>query len=401
MNHQLLKAYIEQYKKDFQRVNKMEIYKWKAIKQFQDNFNINANDFHANLEISLSKAKNLLDSGKYFPKRMLLENAEESPDEVREMFRILYDEDFDLVERMKSFSEDFEVLNKNNFDNKKSYQDPRAIIVYLALRYPERYFFYKFRMFKDFVDKIGYPYKPKMGSLENNTQYQTMCNLIRHEIEQDQELLKLHQTRIDDDCYQDVNHYVLTQDFIYAVVRHLDEQQPIPIPERKAPKIKEVNTTDLILKAQEPDFTPVTVNYIQNSIENKRIGDLGELWVLEYERERLIKNGKNKLAAKVKHVAKDKGDGLGYDILSYSIDGKEKLIEVKTTKGRFNSTFYVTRNELEKSKLVDNYFLYRVYNFDEKQNTGKIKVIKGDLTSICDIPVSFKVSLKEPEASEK
>ena len=399
MNHQLIKAYIEQYKKEFHRIHKQEIYKWKAIKQFQDNFNIDAKDFHENLDLALLNAKNLLDSGQYFPKRMLLQNAKVSPEKIREMFRILYDEDFDLVERMKSFSEDFEALNTKNYRNKKSYQDARAIIVYLALRYPERYFFYKFRMFKDFLEKIGYPFQPVMGSLKNNTQYQTMCNLIRHEIEEDQELLKLHQTRIDDDCYHDVNHYILTQDFIYAVVRHLDKQEPIPIPKKKTPKIKEVSTTDLILKSEEPDFTPITVNYIQNSIENKRIGDLGELWVLEYEREHLIKNGKNKLAAKVKHAAKDKGDGLGYDILSYSIDGKEKLIEVKTTKDRFNSTFYVTRNELEKSKLADNYFVYRVYNFDDKQNTGKLIKIKGDLTSICNVPVNYKVNLKKLKKS--
>ena len=92
MNIQIVKSYIEEYKKEFERVHNQEIYKWHAIKQLQDNFDINSANFYHNLEISLSKSDNLLDSRLYFPKRMLLKNAEKSPEIIREMFQLLYDE---------------------------------------------------------------------------------------------------------------------------------------------------------------------------------------------------------------------------------------------------------------------------------------------------------------------
>lgn len=46
MNRNKIKLYIEEYKDQFQKVNQLEIYKWKAVKQFQDNWNIDAVDFH-------------------------------------------------------------------------------------------------------------------------------------------------------------------------------------------------------------------------------------------------------------------------------------------------------------------------------------------------------------------
>ena len=159
---------------------------------------------------------------------------------------------------------------------------------------------------------------------------------------------------------------------------------------------KEILANELNTKTEsQPDFTPRIINHTQNNIENKRIGDLGEIWILKYEKDFLQKNGKAKLAEKVIHSSKNKGDGLGYDILSYDLNGEKKYIEVKTTKGKKNTTFYISRNELERSKIEkDNYFLYRVYEFNEEIESGKILKIKGDLTKICEIPVNFKVNLK-------
>ncbi len=396
MNIQIVQSYIEEYKKNFHKVHKEEIYKWHAIKQFQDSFDINANDFYKNLEISFSKVENLLDAGNYFPKKMLLTNAEKSPEKLREMFKILYDEDFNYLERIESFQSEFKELSESNFSNlKNTYQDHRAIIVYLTLKYPERYFFYKFRMFNDFAQKVIYTYSPKKGRIENISQYQNLCNLIRYEIEKDQKLLQLHEKRLDETCYRDKNHNVLTQDFIYAVSQHLNKLQTKKVKKTVAILEAEVSATDLTTISDTPEFRPSITNYIQNNIENKRIGDLGEIWVLKHEKEFLIQNGKTNLAKKVNHISKNKGDGLGYDILSFDLKGRPKYIEVKTTKGNKNSTFFITRTELEKSKIVkDDYYLYRVYEFNEETEKGKLLKIKGDLSNICITPLNYKVNLK-------
>lgn len=398
MNRQIVKFYIEEYKSQFKFIHKEEIYKWQAVKQFQDNWNIDATDFYSMLENSLKLVGNLLDSGQYFPKRMLLKNTEKTPERIRTFFKYLFDEDFDILERIKLFRSDFKTLNGLNFTNLNDYQDHRAVIVYLVLKYPERYFFYKQRMFKEFSRKVDYSYNPIAGRIENIGQFQNLCNLLRHELSKDQELLKLHKNRIADNCYYDENLNILTQDFMYAVVRHLKTSRILEIKKVKETVPTKINSAEIEVVETEIDFTPRTVNYIQNNIENKRIGDLGELWAINFEKKKLLKADKPKLVKKVKHVAKDKGDGLGYDILSFDIDGKEICIEVKTTKGNANSTFFITRNELERSKTErQSFYLYRVFNYNEETDNAELLKIKGDLTYLCEVPWTYKVNIKNKE----
>lgn len=397
MNIKLIKSYIEEYKKQFDKISDLEIYKWKAVKQFQDNWDIHSSDFYSMLERSLKGVSNLLDSGQYYPQRMLLQNIEKEPEKIKTMFENLFDEDKDIYKRIESFQSEFENLNSTYFKGKKGYQDDRAVIVYLTLRYPDRYFFYKYTMFKDFSEKIDYTFKPIRGRIDNIGQFQTLCRLIRHEISQDQALLKLHKNRLTEDCYIDDNLYILTQDFIFAVAYYLNITFSGRRAESKEVIFSTINSSDIELTELKIDLKPRTINYIQNDIENKRIGDLGELWVIDRERKKLISAKKLELAEKVEHVAKSSGDGLGYDILSYDKDGNKLFIEVKTTKGDLYSTFYITRNELEKSKMEgDFYRLYRVYNFDEENDNAECEIIKGDLSDLCKFPMTFKVNMKKP-----
>jgi hypothetical protein len=397
MNINIVKAYLKEYKRNFQKIHHQEIYKWKAIKQFQQYFDIEAPDLHENLELSLREASNLLDSGNYFPKRMLLKNTFETPEQIREMFKILFDEDFDIVERIESFKKDFQLINEQNFKGKKGYNDHRAILVYLNLMYPERYFLYKFTMFKDFAQKVDYPYTPMKGENENILHYLKLCSLIRYEIAQDQDLIRLHMNRIDESCYFDNYFTVLTQDFIYAVTEHLIISEEVTEPPLSV-EIDFKSAESLLIEQESVNFTPRTTNYIQNEIENKRIGELGEIWVVEIEREFLSQHGKLDLANLVKHDSHDKGDGLGYDVQSFDLNGNKIYIEVKTTKGNKNTPFYITRNELERSiKEKSNYYLYRVYDYDENTQSGKLLKIQGDMSSLCQIPLNYRVVLKRGE----
>ena len=101
-------------------------------------------------------------------------------------------------------------------------------------------------------------------------------------------------------------------------------------------------------------------------------------------------------------VSRDKGDGLGFDILSYDAEGNEMYIEVKTTLGTEDSSFFISANELEKSKLyAENYYLYRVYEFDMKNVQGKYSVRKGSLEDLCLVPQTYRVDLKEKNANEE
>ena len=117
---------------------------------------------------------------------------------------------------------------------------------------------------------------------------------------------------------------------------------------------------------------------------------------MKYEIQKLKNANKANLINKIKHISKDEGDGTGYDIKSFDTNGNKIYIEVKTTKGNKNSTFYISRNELERSKIEkENYYLYRVFEYDETNDTAKLLKIKGDLTKLCEIPISYKINLKK------
>ncbi len=119
------------------------------------------------------------------------------------------------------------------------------------------------------------------------------------------------------------------------------------------------------------------VNYLAIEAANRSLGRAGEEFVLRFEAARLAAAGQERLAARVEHVAATRGDGAGYDVLSFETTGKERLIEVKTTGYGWQTPFFVTRNELAVSHHRPNeYHLYRVFAFRKAprlfQKRGKI-----------------------------
>lgn len=105
-------------------------------------------------------------------------------------------------------------------------------------------------------------------------------------------------------------------------------------------------------------------NIKEQQEDNNRIGKKGEELVKELEIERLIKEGYPELSSKVTIVSDNYS--LGYDVLSCNNDGSERYIEVKsTTSGLNHGQFYISANELKKSKELDNYYIYFVFKIDK------------------------------------
>ena len=97
---------------------------------------------------------------------------------------------------------------------------------------------------------------------------------------------------------------------------------------------------------------------------NRKLGKAGEELVLQYERHTLTQAGREDLADKVRWTAVQDGDGYGFDIASFEPDGRERLIEVKTTNGWERTPFHITRNEIEVAdSRHDDWRLIRVWNF--------------------------------------
>ena len=97
---------------------------------------------------------------------------------------------------------------------------------------------------------------------------------------------------------------------------------------------------------------------------NRALGRAGEERVLVHERARLTGVGRSDLSKRVRWVSQEDGDGAGYDIASFSPDGRTRLVEVKTTNGWERTPFYISRNELAvAADRPAEWCLVRLWNF--------------------------------------
>ncbi|HUZ53888.1 MAG TPA: DUF3883 domain-containing protein [Streptosporangiaceae bacterium] len=111
--------------------------------------------------------------------------------------------------------------------------------------------------------------------------------------------------------------------------------------------------------------------------ENRRLGALGEELVVAFEQRQLREAGRLDLADRVQWVARDDGDGLGHDVLSFDPAGCERHIEVKTTRLGAQTPFYISSAELEFARCHPQSFeLYRVYDVLDKP---RFYVLEGDI----------------------
>jgi len=135
-------------------------------------------------------------------------------------------------------------------------------------------------------------------------------------------------------------------------------------------------------------------DYAERDAKNRQLGLAGEEAVLAFERNSLIAAGRQDLAERIVHTAKIEGDSAGYDIKSYTPEGEEKFIEVKTTRGDKCTAFYLSANEARfASEHAESFYLYRVCEFDPVRRSGTLFIHRGDIRESFDLlPVQFKVS---------
>lgn len=218
------------YKKDFGEHWENEKYKWQAIKHFQDNWDINAADFGSMFEEATALTANLLAVSWAFPRGMVINFAKAFNEEVRDMFVNLYDENIDLETRMSVFTDKSkELLNRHNNSAvnediwKNHYQDPTYISTYLWLRYPDKYYIYKYQIYKTAAETIGYPVLFKKGDgIKNVIKGFDLYDIFNKYLKDDIEVRKLLTNFLTNDCYLDKELKTLTVDFGYYISKYLE-----------------------------------------------------------------------------------------------------------------------------------------------------------------------------------
>ena len=118
-------------------------------------------------------------------------------------------------------------------------------------------------------------------------------------------------------------------------------------------------------------FVAMRRDYLAREAQNRSLGDAGERFVVELEARRLHDLGQRALSDRVEQVSKTRGDGLGYDVLSFDERG---------------------RNEIAFSEFrSDQYHLYRLFEFRHKP---QLFDLPGVISHHCNLdPISYLAKL--------
>lgn len=227
---------------------------------------------------------------------------------------------------------------------------------------------YKFRNVSAVMDDLGWP---TVGGYKSLANYQLL-------------LLEVVEAQLQTDLLLQAAVENAVQRPAVAADMQPEVQVWVPAPQPK--KVKETPPE------YAPRFSPARRDYLAQEARNRSLGKAGELFVLELEAKRLHAAGRKVLSERVEHVALTQGDGMGFDVLSFEEDGRERLIEVKTTTFSELTPFYVSRNELARSERdAAHYQLYRLFDFRDRP---RLFSLPGAIAGHCQLdPVSYLARL--------
>jgi len=235
--------------------NKDEIYKWKLIQEFQKKWDIEAKDF-ANMLQNISFS-NLVD----YRSLLFIKSAENFPEEARSLFKMLYNENIPLKKRVTDFGESAEKLLNKVEPDRGAFQDERTIATYLTFRYPDKYTFYKYSIYSDFIDLLSIN-KEKAG--DRYIHYLTLIdNFIKDYIKSDPELIELSRSTLTEDCFIDENYNILAQDILYRTTQQQNVEQldnPEPFLETLREFLDQSVTENLKTKHYRDSYNGLEVN---------------------------------------------------------------------------------------------------------------------------------------------
>jgi len=220
--NEYVRKYAEYVLKDQDFYKSSEGYKYRAVATFREHFDLQEKDLHGMLVRALAHSHNLVQSGQYYPKRMLLRYANEDPEFVRTELSALLNDTIDVYKRIDSF---IEKMNNHFYrEDLQSYLDYRFVSFFLASYKPNRYIYAKYREFSKLADMVGYNMKIS-GS--NGERYKTLylfARRVRDIIKTNSEFKKVHEIITTPYDYKDPYYSWGTVDFIFNVARRFGSE---------------------------------------------------------------------------------------------------------------------------------------------------------------------------------
>lgn len=256
LNQEVFNKAVEEYRKELPNTRKGEIFKWQAVKHFQDNWDIDAEDFPTMLDKSLEKTSSLLAANMFFPRKMIWELAQFQTSQVREMFRDLFNENIGFLERCESFEQKANELLVLYKEGKNHYQTLNVLSTYLWLKYPEKYYIYKPTVYKNVAQELFnisvFP-KGKNHKFLKFIQCMDLYNVLSKKLSDEKTLIReSNQYLLQNNCSDD-SHHTLVIDFAFFMFQ-----------EKK--KNKQIKADDIDMTDVESDLDKTILEYPLNQI---------------------------------------------------------------------------------------------------------------------------------------
>jgi hypothetical protein len=155
---------------------------------------------------------------------------------------------------------------------------------------------------------------------------------------------------------------------------------------------KPIDFEPRVFKRRETSAGSQSTSNRRYSKKSDKVGKLGEEFVFKYEKKFLSDSGFPELAKKVIWHRQEKTNRTpGWDITSFDLDGKPKLIEVKASSGATISSVVLTKNELEKINeylIQDNYYIYLVSDIVKNP---KMEILKNPAKYLNEEKLSVEI----------
>ena len=204
-----------------------EEFKWRGIKTFQDNWDLDTQNLSDMIKRSLYGVSHMMVSQARFPEGMIEDFAEREPDTVRAMFKDLFDESKDIVERFHSFKQkSADLLERVGNGAKNHFQDERTIALYLWLRYPDKYYVYQYTQARNLSIALGSDHRIIKGRLDSNIrEWLALYNEVTELMKQKPEVRNWETQGMTAVHYPDPEYRMLATDLAYCYTERILKEQ--------------------------------------------------------------------------------------------------------------------------------------------------------------------------------
>ena len=338
-----IKEIIEDYKNNiFKKHFKEEIYKWELLNQFEGRPDTDAINFDQ--EINAMNFGNLIYPIAY---GVLKKISKSKPEELRDLFKALFNEKNNLFERIKIFRRDVLKLYRSVNGEHNSHQDERSIATYLTFKYPQKYTFYQAKVYGLLCNDIG---EKKASVNKRYIHYLSLLDYFVSLIKED-DIVELTREQVPNGKI--FNLRLLAQNIVFSYYSKNTENTNYWIFQGN-PKVHDFKTA-----IKEGTLNDWTVTSHKDKI---KVGDKVIMWIAGkeagcYGLAQITYNPKKQGDSEGSSSGSDKKDGelkagirithnlIDAPILKHQIEGVEELRNLKV--GAQGSNFSATKNQYE------------------------------------------------------